>query len=105
MQTPKVTDVVQDTLDKVQGLTPPAEFLADHGLLIQYLDETLDTANRMLGALEVQDLVKFDQEFLTGVGAFCEVRQTFSSAFKPLVSAHFNFMVLPEEDICNGGPF
>ena len=102
---PKLTDLVQDTLDKVKGLTPPAEFLADHGILIQYLDGTLDTANRIRGALEAQDMDTFQQEFSSGLGALCDTRQTFSDAFKPLVSAHFMFMVPPEEDICSGGPF
>ena len=107
VQQPKVVDLVQDTLDKAKGLTPPAEFLADHAALIQYLDRTLGTANGMLSALEAQDMEKFQQEFSTGEGAFCEARQTFSDAFKPLVNAHFSFMAPPEIDdidICGGGP-
>ena len=67
VQHPKTIDVVQDTLDKVKGLTPPAEFLADHAALIQYLDRTLGTANGMLGALEAPEIDDID---ICGEGPF-----------------------------------
>ena len=100
VQQPKAISLLQETLDEVKRLSPPADLLADHAVLIQYFEESLAGTLNMSSGVETGDSTMLQEEIFTSGQRLCETGQRFSPAFKPLVSAHFE----GSPEICDGPP-
>ena len=100
VQQPKVSGLLQETLDGVKRLSPPADFLADHAVLTQYFEEQLAATPRMRSAVEAGDSTMLQEGRFRFMQRLCETGQRFSPAFKPLARAHFE----GPPEMCGGPP-
>ena len=86
---PSATDALEQIESDVRALDPPAEFVADHDILLEYLGDFLGIATERREAAERGDLEAVRAQFPLLIGLFCGAADELSPAFTPFVVVHF----------------
>ena len=71
---PEVTQIYSDILGDLEGVDPPDEFAADHGILIQYLKDGLANNQLRSTAVESQDLASYGSLSEEARAIYCGAR-------------------------------
>ena len=95
---PEIERALEESIESISALEPPAEFQADHDRLIQYLEETLDTARAITAAAAARDFPKTQEQFARSGEVLCTAYTDLSHEFRSLVS----FFFTPQA--CGEGP-
>ena len=99
---PKTEELFQEFQVAAGKLVPPAEFGADHALLLEYFVESASILREVARLNAAGDPEQAQLEVARLQESFCNARQNFSSSdFKSLVAILFR----GEPNTCGGAPF
>ncbi len=86
---PSATDALEQIESDIRALEPPAEFAADHDILVEYLGDYLRIATERRQAAERGDIEAARAQFPLLFDLICGAADEFSPAFAPFVVVHF----------------
>jgi hypothetical protein len=86
---PNAIDALEQIVNDVRSLEPPAEFVADHDILVEYLDDFLGMAIEQRQAAERDDLEALQAQIPLLIELFCGTVNELSPTITPFVSVHF----------------
>ena len=87
---PEIAASIQEALDRLTALTPPAELEADHVLLSTHLNSLLEFSGRAAAAIDAQDVEAYDAEFMAALPTVCNTRSALSPDMQLIAHGHFD---------------
>jgi len=87
---PEVRATIQDALNRLRALEPPAELTADHELLTEHLDTLLEVSARAAVAIQIRDVQAYEKETMTALVTICSTRSALSSDMLLVAHGHFD---------------
>ena len=86
---PSAIDALEQIENDVRALDPPAEFVADHDILVEYLGDFLDIASERRQAAERGDVEAVRAQIPLLIELFCGAANELSPTITPFVVVHF----------------
>lgn len=84
-----IISAIEEGMESVRVVEPPAELRADNDRLIQYFEETLEVSRAISQAAEDRDFASTEEEFQRSGIVFCNAVRDLSAEVKSMISVFF----------------